>query len=338
MTMQKSIIYTLLIASVMALFISCAHDTDTPDGPNLIDRFGPFDVNENLTVNVDSVNFTNNEKVIMEAEFNKNVGWLIEIIGQESGAVKRIEGFDRSVNAGNATWSGSTTDLPFFRNEMCQIRLTVPEQPEYLDTAFVKVTGPKVYNGSLLIDFETDPGSNIDLGNFEFDFDLDSTGVKNFIPAAQGEFYYSLLGTDITLSNFFVGLMLIKPSIVGETYVPLPTTVPENVYFNCFIYSDGRPHGIAVIEFSYDANDNGRYDEGRDINFKVETDYVLDWVGWKKISHPMSETGMTQEQLEKLVGIRCLLISDANNQPDPPLPVFYAIDYLTFTNGKPLEL
>jgi hypothetical protein len=328
-----------LISAVLVVFTNaCNHDTDTPDGPNLIDRFGPFEVKSNLTINLDSVDFSQNQRVTFEAEFNKNVNWVVEIRGQESGAIKRIEGFSRIVDASNAVWRGGTTELPFFRAELCDISLTVPEVPDYLDTADVKVSGTKVYEGSLFFDFEGDAANHIDLGNFEFDFDLDSTGIRDFITPAQGEFFYSLLGTDNTLNNFFVGLAVLKPSIVGETYIPLPTTVPENLYFNCFLYSDGRPYTIAVIEFVFDSNDSGECEDGQDAKFTVEGDYPVDWDGWIQISHPMSDTGITQEELEKLVAMRLILISDANAQPTPPQSVFFGVDYITFTEGQPLSL
>jgi hypothetical protein len=51
-----------------------------------------------------------------------------------------------------------------------------------------------------------------------------------------------------------------------------------------------------------------------------------------------SGNSITQAELEKLVAIRLLLISDMNSQPNPPLQVTYGIDYMTFTQGGPLEL
>lgn len=336
---HKSLSFAILSLVMVLLFGSCSHDTDTPDGPNLVDRFGPFDVKQNLSINVDSVNFTENQRVIFQAEFNKNVNWVVEITGRESGAVKRIEGFSRNLDASNAVWTGGTTELPFFRAEACDIRLTVPEVPDYLDTADVKVVGTKVYSGSLFMDFEgPDAADRIDIGNFEFDFNIDSTGIRSFIPAAQGEQYLSLLGTDIVLpQGFFVGLIVLN-KLDSQTTLDLPTTVPENLYFNCFLHSDGRAHTIAVFQFIVDSNDSGAFEDGQDQLFAVDGDFPVDWTGWRQISHPMSDAGMTQEQLEKLIGIRVLLISDNNTQPDPKKSVYFAVDYITFTGSQPLEL
>ena len=67
-------------------------------------------------------------------------------------------------------------------------------------------------------------------------------------------------------------------------------------------------------------------------------DFPIDFDGWKHIHHTMEELGMSEEQLSQLVAIQILLISNENAQPNPPLPVRFGIDFLTFTKDKPLEL
>jgi len=127
--------------------------------------------------------------------------------------------------------------------------------------------------------------------------------------------------------------------ITGETYVQVPTTVPEELYFNCFLYSDAGPHGLAIIDFIFDTNDTGAFEDGQDTGLRVPVDYNLaTWDGWQQISHPMSDIGVSQENLSKLVAIRLLLISDMNAQPSPPLQVDFGIDFMIFTDGGPLVL
>jgi hypothetical protein len=322
---------------VLIFQTACKRDIDSFDGPSLIDRFGEFVNNDSLSVNRTEVDFSAGETVIFTAEFNKNVEWQIIITGTESGAVKRITGFDRFINDENATWTGGTTDLPFFKNEVCTVELRVPEEVDFLQTAEVQITGTKIYPGNVFADFEAVPGSNIEVGNFEFEF-TNQIGRQNTLPAAQGDYYYFLEGTDNVVPNFFVGLINIKSSITGQTYAPLPTTVPNQLYFNCFLYHDGSPNGIAVIQFAFDSNNSGAFEDGQDQTFQLEGDFPLNWTGWRHIHHPMSALGMTQEQLQKIVSIRVLLMSDLNNQPSPPQPVRFGIDYLTFTQGGRLEL
>ncbi len=333
---MKYVLSTALIIIFFA-FGGCKRDTELFDGPSLIDRFGDFDVLEGFSANRETVSFSEGETVQFAAEFNKNVDWIIEITGQTSGAVKRITGFDRIIEASNATWNGGTTDLPFFREENCSVTLRVPEEPEFLGELEITITSPKQYEGSLFIDFETDPGAAIELGNFEFEFSP-QTGRRNDIQAAQGEFYYLLEGTDNVVPNFFVGLINISPSVTGNTYAPVPTNVPSQLHFNCFLWHDAGPHCIAVIQFAYDSNNSGSFEDGVDQVFQIEGDYPLNHNGWRHIHHTMADVGMNAEQVEQIVAIRVLLISNNNTQPNPPVAVRFGIDYLTFTQGAKLQL
>lgn len=67
-------------------------------------------------------------------------------------------------------------------------------------------------------------------------------------------------------------------------------------------------------------------------------DVPLNFVGWRHINLSLGSIGMTEQQVSRIVAIRALLISDMNSQPTPPLQVDYRLDFITFTNGKPLEL
>ncbi len=46
---------------ISMFMVSCDHNTDIYDGPNLIDRFGEFIVNDSLTVSTESVDFSAGE-------------------------------------------------------------------------------------------------------------------------------------------------------------------------------------------------------------------------------------------------------------------------------------
>jgi hypothetical protein len=204
-------------------------------------------------------------------------------------------------------------------------------------TVMVEALSPRTYPGSVFIDFETDPGANMLKVNPEFELTARS-GIQNDIPAGQGENYLLLEGTDNVVPNYFVGLFEIYASYSGQTYIPLPVQAPEDLYFNAFVYHDGRPHTIAVIQFATDTNGDGLFTDGIDQTFQIAGDYPLNWKGWRQISHPMSDLGITDVQMSKLVAIRVLLISNLNAQPNPPLQVLLGIDNLTFTVDKALEL
>lgn len=334
--MLRTIPYFFILLAGL-LLPGCSHDTDTFDGPNLVERFGEFQVLDEFASSRNSVDFAAGETVTFTARFNKRVNFIVRITGLESGAVKEISGFDSELNETNALWEGGTSVLPFFREEVCSVELLVPEEDLVSDDLEVEILARKVYDATLITDFETDPLDNIVFGNFEFEL-TNNTGRRNDGNAAEGDWYYYFEGTDDVVSNFFVGLIDIKASIVGETYFPVPTSVPEDLYFNAFIQADGGLHGIAVIQFIYDSNDSGEFEDGVDASFQIEGDYPLNWVGWRHFHHPMSDVGMTPDQLSKIVAVRLLLISDMNSQPSPPLQVDYGIDFLNFTAGGPLKL
>ncbi len=337
--MTRYIFHTLFFLAFIFAFGGCKRESELFDGPSLVDRFGDFDVVEGFAANRTSVSFDDGETVQFTAEFNKNVDWVIEITGTLSGAVRRITGFDRIIEATNATWTGGTTELPFFREELCIVTLRVPEEPDFEETLDITITSTKTYEGSLLIDFETDPGLGVEFGNFEFEFS-NQTGRRNNIPAAQGEWYFLLEGTDDVVPNFFVGLINIFPSVTGSenTYVPMPSPVPSQVHFNCFIWHDAGPHCIAVVQFAVDSNNSGAFEDGQDQTFQIEGDFPLNHIGWRHFHHTMADVGMNADQMQRIVAVRVLLISNNNTQPNPPVPVRFGIDYITFTQGAKLQL
>ncbi len=328
----------LLFCSVFVITTSCERDDEDPAGPNLQDRFGPFEVDSELSLSRDSVNFAAGENVVFNAEFNKNVNWVITITGLESGAVIQIEDFSRIINSENATWTGRTSQLPFFKAEPCSVELTVPDEEDFMgNTAEVVVLEPRVYSGSLYTDFEEGSGQDIAIVNPEFEL-VGNTGISDAINPAQGDFILLMEGTDNVVPNYFVGIVELSPQMNDNTYVQFPTTVPENLFFNFFLYNDGRDHGICVIQFAFDTNDNGVFDDGPDEIFQLDGDYPLDFTGWRKFSHTMADVGIPQNKLQKIVMIRVLLISVRDTQPSPKLEVQLGLDYVTFTSGAPFQL
>ena len=87
----------LCMALVLMLVSGCDHDTDSFDGPFLVDRFGEFELLEPLMSSRDAVDFGAGETVFFTASFNKRLDVVLEITGQESGAVKRFELFTNSL-------------------------------------------------------------------------------------------------------------------------------------------------------------------------------------------------------------------------------------------------
>ncbi len=320
------------LALVLGLtVVGCDHITEL-EGPRLIDRFGDFTLLEPLAVSQATVDFAAGETVFFTARFNKQVNWVVEITGQKSGAVKRIEGFSDELTAGDTRWSGRTTELPLFKEESADVLLLIPEEEADTTRASIEVLSTRVYEGNLVADFEG--GDDIFVGNFEFELDA-ASGISAEIPPGEGDGFYLLRGTDNVVNNFFVGLIDITPP--GPGSFPVPTTVPENLFFNMFLHSFDTPHTIAVVQLIADANGSQAFEDGQDEVFAYG-DIPVDWQGWRHFFKPLSEIGLDQSQAQQIVAVRVLLISDNNSQPRPPLPVDFGIDYITFTAGRELQL
>ncbi|MGB3545146.1 hypothetical protein [Rubrivirga sp.] len=326
--MLRHLSLALLVAFGIA---GCDHVTDV-EGPLLTDRFGDFSILDPLVASQSAVDFAAGESIVFTARFNKQTDWVLEIAGEQSGAVRRIEGFSAELTEANARWNGRTTDLPLFKDEPVSARLFFPDEINS-DTSFVDVAvlSPRSYPGSVVADFEG--GDDVTLGNFEFE--LQGSGISAEIPPAQGNGFYLFRGTDSVVSNFFVGLIDIRPP--SGSFFDVPTTVPEDLYINFFVYGFDTPNTIAVIQLIADNNGSGDFEDGQDTVFPFG-DIPVDFQGWQAFSKPLSELGLTQAQAAEIVAVRALLISDNNNQPSPPLEVEYGIDYITFTSGGPLEL
>jgi hypothetical protein len=323
----------LALAAGVAL-VGCDHATDF-EGPRLIDRFGDFALLDTLEASREAVDFAGGEDVFFTARFNKQVNWVVEIVGQQSGAVKRIEGFSAEVGEENARWLGGTTELPLFKEEPVEASLFVPDEESDTTRATIEVLAPRAYPGEVITGFEDDDEAELFLGNFEFELDA-ASGLSTEVPAAEGDAFYLLRGTDTVVDNFFVGLVQITSSSESG-YFAVPTSAPEDLFFNAFLYNFGSDNTIVILEVIADANGNGRFDDGTDTVFS-SGDIVLEEPGWVPFSRSIAEFGLSQAQAQEVVAVRAVLISNNNTQPSPRLPVDFGIDYLTFTEGGPLQL
>ncbi len=338
-----------LMACFAVTFTSCDHDTDFR-GPNLVDRFGPFEIEDSLSVSAQTADFSQGDVLAFTATLNKNIDWIIKIEGLESGAVKLIEGFDRFINEENAIWDGGTTQLPFFTNETCRVTLSVPEEAAFGDTLEVTITGTKVYAGTLLTDFEDPPGQNIIVRDFQFELNIAETGRRDasVIPPAQGDYSLVLTGRD-NAQDPFVGLVEIYALLAGSTYVQLPSSNPNNTYLNFFLYSDGRPHTIAIMDLVIDFNQNGTFNPGQDKIYSTGP-LPVTWTGWRKFSFSLGTLdnaaidgafNIPEAEIDRILLSRAVLINDIANNPNnpgPPAEIQFGVDFMIFTQGAPLQL
>jgi len=318
-----------LIFLLIGFVSSCDHDTE-PEDPNLIDRFGPFEVVQDFEASTDVADFSSGGSVVFTAQFNKNINWVITITGNTSGAVKRIEGFNRIINAENARWNGTTTDLPFFKNEMCSVEITIPEEPDYMDTAEIEVIGTRTYEGSLVTDWENglNPGFTVFVQSgldMRFDTINDPTG-------AEGGVFYEMSG-EVTFADDLGNVAMPKDAFTDPDFSL--SLVPDIVYFNVFAKKgQDAAEDIVVFQFMEDDNGNGTYDPNADDLYEyVIQDLTLDWEQYSVPYTDMvlsNDGGGGQRNPDRLTRIVVLPIG---------LGVRFEgfFDYLIFTEGAPLQ-
>jgi hypothetical protein len=127
--MKKYFKYVTLFVAIVAaawVIISCKRTH--------IDQVGPL-VNTNIyltdqfAASLDVADFytpnSTTSKVTFQTHFNQPVHWRITITGENSYAIKTIEGTSANVDASNAIWDGSQDSLQYFRSgERCFISIS----------------------------------------------------------------------------------------------------------------------------------------------------------------------------------------------------------------------
>lgn len=345
--------FLFAIPLLLIIFISaCKHD-DIIDGPELNDLYGTFKLLEPFQASVDSIDFSTGQTVYFSARISKLVDWQITITGLSSGAVKTIAGKSKTIDISNSNWNGSTTIFPMFKKENCAVMLTFATEVDTLrDT--VKIIKPKIDAGFLVADFNnglptgtqqistygqytTDPPTPLPAAITAFiqsgasmDFK-----AKNTELVPEGNNYYNMAGA--VNWDWAIGLVEFPASASGLTHFPLGTN-PNDVYFNVLVWGEpGISNALLQFSFREDDNGNGVFNSGSDDEAVYEIKNI-NWVGWKLISIKYgdillsSKKGNGQYNPDKIVSIRAFLLADPSSGFSKT-----KIDYMIFTNGKPLE-
>lgn len=334
--MRKNIF--LPICASLLLMVSCSKDNNSFDGPALNDIYGDFFIIDSLNVSNAAVDFSIGQTITCTAEFSKNVNWKLEITGAESGAKYIVEGFSRLLDATNATWTGSTTTLPMFRVENCNVLLTINDEVDSL-TSSVDVLGTKTINGFVLDDFEgvLNPGwTTFIQSGADMSFIITDEEI-----AAQGNKYYNMAGA--VDWDWLIGLIDIPASAYGTTTFPLNSN-PNNVFFNVMLAKyPGITNSIVLFQFKEDDNGDGIYTVGSEDLFSLEVKLTGD-DGWQLISSKYSDLptlidGVPADPIgngiyepEKLQMISVLMLAN-------PVTGFAKawMDLLLFTENEPFK-
>lgn len=322
----------LYIIGIVLFAVSCRkEDAETADGPSLNDLFGPFEIIKPLTLSHENINFSVDGDLIFNAEFSKNVDWVIDITGSISGAKRTLSGKTKLLSSGNSTWEGGANTFPSFGLEKAYIEVSFPNEdnsPIFIDS--VTIIGEKTDGGIVITSFENGIGSN---WGSEFS-NAPSSITCGDGNAAKGDCY---LGWNGTVDwDWGIGSVIVRPDV--GTY-PLPTN-SSNLFFNCavnFIENIGPDNCGIVFTFYEDDNEDGEFIASDDDAYSYS--YTYNKEGWDLISINYSELPDLQENIlkgdgipspSKIVGINMVYFA---NEAGGNSKAY--VDQLIFTTDEP---
>ena len=320
---MKKLKFLLLLTPFF--FISC--EKEKIEGPDLHDLYSELTILESLNIVGDSADFSNNQTMYFTASFSKQIDWTIKIKGLNSSAVKIISGKSQTINQANSTWNGSSTQLPFFIAEDCDLELTLkwntidsgnPNIIMHNDTIYnqVNVQSAKIYtneNTVLISDFEG--GFNPNFTSF-FQAGCTKSLVTN--GAGEGNKYLAQYGTCdwdwlIGYVDYFSAHWYDQEGLIND---------PTKLYFNIMIngastISDvsNLPNSLFKLEFYEDENGDDYHDASSEDRYDYEFD--VNWTGWRMISicyndliQPSSNAGDGVKEPSKIINVRTLLLAN----------------------------
>ena len=334
--MKKHILTLALAATLLAS--SCKRNNSSFDGPSLSDLNGQFGMLQPFQASKSSVDFSKAETVGFTAKFTKLCDWTIRIKGSNSGAQKFITGKSRIIDVSTATWNGSTTVFPMFKNEPCVATLLINGVTDTFNIT-VGITGVRVPSGFVVANFESGMNTKWTTfiqsgGGMDFKIHNDQFNV-------EGSNYFNMAGT--VNWDWLIGMVDFPASAYGKTTYPL-STVGEDVYFNCLIY--GKPNtneSRILFQFREDDNANGKFDAASDDQY--DNELRVTWEGWKLVSFkytdllhlvngvPAPNNGNRRHNPNSLVMVSLLHLANPSGGAAST-----KIDCIMFTEKGPLEL
>ena len=332
---------------IILITISFGCTKDEVEGPLLNEIFGNFQLNSSLTISNNSPDFsTSNELVKFHCDFNKSIEWKISILGLESGSLKEISGFSNVIDSNDVSWNGNTSQVPFFKKELCAVELTFLNEVDTLrDT--INILQTKIYDGIVVADFENGiPPEAIVFHQFSMNmtFDLSSDDPL------EGSNYFKM-GGRMGWNEWFLGSLDIPLDLTSVN------TPAVDFYINLGVLSgiNGETAtdqfiNILVSESTYPFNDdlsNNASDVFQDTMevYKYQIRPV-DWDGWKMISlsydqfEVKSSGGNNLREPKNITAIKIQCQScpgaNANCPENMGIDVRTDVDFLILTQGSDL--
>ena len=335
--MMKKI--TLLFC--LGLLFACerAYDGEEFLGNSLNDQFGELKFSTPLSGSSDlEYNFIQISQYNFNATWSKNANYELRIMGENSNAIKSYSGYDNSLNADNSIWRGEANDFPSFKEEQCQVILSVSDLDTTIyDTLNISINETKPMQSDVYIiqDFENIDQKILMQNSFvQFGSNMDFN-IQNDA-AAQGQNYFRMRG-EMTWNEWFLGNLVLDI----EEAQNLPNLIPSTTYFNIAIvgsrqelYPEDQFLEIVIRE-----------NDGNEFRTQVRP---INWSSWRNISIPYSEfesdSDAAIKETNKINQIEILCLSCpgvvgsqggcVNNQG---VLVTTDIDFISFTENEPYQ-
>lgn len=346
----------ILAISGLAFLSLWGCQKETIEGPELQDIFGEFEILMPLTLSSTNVNFEQGESIEFFAQLSIRTDWEITITGLESGARKVISGRERDIQDGEAIWNGTITFAPLFAEEECSTMMTFTQYPDTLfgDTILVESTKPESGIDILFTDVE-DSGQGFNAfteaasfnqavsGSYFQNLFSDPPSFLEVVPA-EGQGFWAMTANNAG-SIFICGMSLTAESSQQEpsaTYFDFGTLNPEHVYINALVFGFGDGNSRMSIGMQEDDNQDGVYDRFTEGTYNTE--FVVDWTGWKVVSIPLSDfnlstvggfgniDGTGQQDLDRIINTQFLLLAVEGSGMTG-----YCLDYVNFTRFEPWQ-
>lgn len=266
----------LLLVAIAGCFYTCTKDEF--EGPSIERLYGDFRIIDSLRLTNINPNFSIGDKVGFYCKFNKEVNWKISIEGENSNSLKELSGFSSTIDSNTITWTGNTSNVPFFKEEKCKINLTIEDEVASLKDS-LNIAGIKIYDGILVADFEN--GVEDAVVSWTTNIGLKTFEVADDDPLS-GNHYFQMGGK--VNWDWVLGKIDFKCDL-SSVNVPA-----DKLFINIGILSDtidahlGQFINILISESDAPFNNNLE-NNGADIFDADEEVYKLkvpiDWDGWK---------------------------------------------------------
>ncbi len=277
---------------ILSLLLACSLNSCTKndfEGPSIEILYGEFELIKPLKLTNKNPDFSSNEQVGFHCEFNKPIEWKITIEGLSTGANREITGFSNAIDSNMIVWNGGPSQVPFFSEEICSIKLTFGNEIDTLRDTITIVSAKTYENGVWIEDFE----------------DGVPTDALVYFNTEGGDMTFSTANDDALLgsSYFQMGGRVNWDWPLGNLDLPLNITnfsqTSDDLYINIGILSDlndlhtGQFINILISEetntpFNENLNNNASdlFESTMEV-YKMKV--PVDWDGWQMKSFRYSD-------------------------------------------------